>query len=531
METKELAYNPDALVEYGWKRAVITITVVLCALLEIIDTTIVNVATTTLMGSLGATVGEVSWVIASYAIANVIVVPMSGWLAAYFGRKNYFAGSIALFTFGSFMCANSSTIWELVFWRFIQGMGGGALLTTAQSILVEIYPKEKIGMAMAFFGMGVILGPTLGPVTGGYIIDHYDWPTIFTVNIPIGIIALFLTLQFVRDNPFIKKPERGMDWFGLGLLVLGIGSLQLVLEQGEQNDWFDSEFITTFFILMLVGIIGFIWRMLTTKEPIVDLKVIMKGNLAIGMALQFILGCVLFGSVFILPLFMQRFLGFTATETGAIFIPGALLSGFTMPIVGRLLQRGINPKFLIVFGFLTTAIFVGWISLILTSSTSESYFFWPLIVRGLGMGFIFVPISNLALRGLQGRDLTQASGLINMIRQIGGSIAVALIGVMTETITAQHRNDLLPNMSPSNPNFTDTFNSLVANFSRFTTDITIAQQQAYSMLERRIMMQASVLTYIDILQYITLFVVCCIPLILMARTTKTNQPVDTSSVH
>lgn len=521
---KPLVYDPDALVEYGWRRAIITITVVLCALLELIDTTIVNVATTTLMGALGATVTEITWVIASYAIANVIVVPMSGWLSARFGRKNYFAASIALFTFGSFMCANSTGIWELVGWRFIQGIGGGALLTTAQSILVEIYPKKKIGMAMAFFGMGVILGPTLGPVTGGYLIEHYEWPVIFTVNIPVGIIAFFLTLQFIKDNPFIGKPTRGMDWFGLFLLIIGIGSLQLFLEQGEQQDWFESKFIMIVAAAAVIGIIGFIYKMYNTREPIVDLSVLKKGNLAIGIILQFILGFVLFGSVFVLPLFMQRFLGFSPTATGAIFIPGALLSGLSMPLVGRVLQNGFNPKILIVIGFSLTAIFVGWIPLILTSATSESYFFWPLLIRGLGMGFIFVPISNLALAGLQGRDLTQASGLMNMIRQIGGSLSVAIIGVLTVTGTAQHRNDLLPNISTTNTAFNDTFNGLVNNFMRFTSDINVAQQQAYSIMERKVFAQASVLTYIDILQYITLFILICIPLILMARTIKAKAP-------
>lgn len=524
METKELAYNPDALVEYGWRRAIITITVVLCALLELIDTTIVNVATRTLMGSLGATLSEISWVIAAYAIANVIVVPMSGWLGARFGRKNYFAASIAIFTFGSFMCANSTGIWELVFWRFIQGIGGGALLTTAQSILVEIYPKKKIGMAMAFFGMGVILGPTLGPVTGGYLIEHYNWPVIFTVNIPVGIIAFILTIQFIKDNPFIKKPTNGMDWFGLALLIIGIGSLQLVLEQGKDNDWFESEFIITFTLLAIFGLIGFIWRMLSTKEPIVDLTVISKGNLSIGLVLQFILGFVLFGSVFILPLYMQQFLGYTPTMTGAVFIPGALLSGLSMPIVGRILQSGRNPKNLIVVGFTLTAIFVFWISTILTTTTPVSYFFWPLLLRGLGMGFIFVPISNLALAGLQGRDLGQASGLMNMIRQIGGSLSVALVAVLNDVIGAQYRADLIPNISNTNNVFNDQYNALAANFSRLTGDINVAQQQAMAIMERKVSTQASVLTYIDMLEYITIFILCCIPLIIMARTIKAKPP-------
>lgn len=297
----------DSLIEYGARRYIVTITVVLCTLLELIDTTIVNIATNTLMGNLGATISEVSWVIAAYAIANVIVVPMSGWLSSVFGRKYYFAGSVALFTFASFMCGMSNSIWVLVFWRFIQGIGGGALFATSQTILKEIYPPEKIGMAMAMFGMGVIVGPTIGPYLGGYLVYNYDWPIIFFINIPIGILATFLTLTYIRDNPYEKRTNRKVDWLGIFLLIVGVGSLQLILEQGERNDWFESRYILSFTILAVVGIIGFIIRELTVKHPIVDLRVLLKGNVAIATIMNFILGFILFGSVFIYPIYMQHF--------------------------------------------------------------------------------------------------------------------------------------------------------------------------------------------------------------------------------
>lgn len=351
--------DSNALVEYGLRRVIITITVVMCSLLEIIDTTIVNVASNTLMGNLGATIGEISWVIASYAIANIIIVPMAGWLSSQFGRKRYFAFSIALFTFSSFMCGNSSGIWELVFWRFIQGLGGGALITTSQTILTEIYPKEKLGMASAFFGMGIILGPTLGPFMGGYIIDHFEWPMLFYVNVPVGILATFLTVIFIKNNPFQVK-QSGVDWLGIILLIIGIGSLQFVLEQGERNDWFESRTIVIGFIVATFGLIGFVWRELTTENPVVDLRVFAKGNVATGVFFNFILGAVLFTTVFIIPIFVQRWLGFTATATGLLFIPGALFTGFLMPMIGKLLQKGIPPKYLIAFGFFATMLFVWW---------------------------------------------------------------------------------------------------------------------------------------------------------------------------
>jgi DHA2 family multidrug resistance protein len=513
----------NSLIEYGSRRVIITITVVLCTLLELIDTTVVNVATTTLMGNLGATISEVSWVIASYAIANVIVVPMSGWLSSFFGRKYYFAGSVALFTFASLMCGLSGSIWTLVFWRFIQGIGGGALFSTSQTILKEIYPPEKIGMAMAMFGMGVIIGPTIGPFLGGYLVYNYSWPVIFYVNIPIGIIAVFLTLTYIRNNPFEKKQDSGIDFLGIILLIIGIGSLQLVLEQGERNDWFESQFIVLFTMLSVVGIVGFIIRELTAKNPIVDLRVLAKGNVAIGTFMNFILGFILFGSVFIYPIYMQRFLGFTAQMSGAMFIPGALLSGMLMPLVGGLLSKGTPPKFMIIGGFLIIAIFVFWSSFIFTTNTGEDAMFWPLLVRGLGMAFLFVPLSGLTLGGLNGKDVGQASGISNMIRQIGGSMSVAIIGVLNETLSAEHRANILQHVTPDNPLVIERLNAMKANLFAASGDVEKSGQQALALLDYNINKQAAILSYIDIFHYMTIFILISVPLVLLAKTYKLNK--------
>ncbi len=513
----------NSLIEHGARRYIITVTVVLCTLLELIDTTVVNVATTTLMGNLGATLSEVSWVIASYAIANVIIVPMSGWLSSQFGRKYYFAGSVALFTFASLMCGLSGSIWTLVFWRFVQGIGGGALFATSQTILKEIYPPEKIGMAMAMFGMGVILGPTIGPFLGGYLVYNYTWPVIFFVNIPIGILATFLTLTYIRDNPFEKKTNTGIDWLGIFLLIVGIGSLQLILEQGETNDWFESNYIISFTMLAVVGIVGFIVRELTAENPIVDLRVLAKGNVAIGTIMNFILGFILFGSVFIYPIYMQRFLGFTAQMSGSMFIPGAMLSGMLMPLVGTLLSKGTPPKFMITGGFLITAIFVFWSSFIFTANTGKEAMFWPLIVRGLGLAFLFVPLSGLTLGGLNGKDVGQASGISNMIRQIGGSMSVAIVGVLNERLSAGHRADILDHVTTGNPLTTERLAGTKAALMSMTSDADKAAQQALAFLDYNINKQASILTYIDIFHYMTVFVLVSVPLVLFAKTYKLNK--------
>ncbi|HQV78498.1 MAG TPA: DHA2 family efflux MFS transporter permease subunit [Chitinophagales bacterium] len=513
----------NSLIEYGSRRVIITITVVLCTLLELIDTTVVNVATTTLMGNLGATLSEVSWVVASYAIANVIIVPMSGWLSATFGRKYYFAGSVTIFTFGSLMCGLSNSIWVLVFWRFVQGIGGGALFATSQTILKEIYPPEKIGMAMAMFGMGVIVGPTIGPYLGGYLVYNFSWPIIFYINIPIGILATFLTLTYIRDNPYEKKSGSSVDWFGIILLIIGIGSLQLVLEQGERKDWFESQFIIVFTFLSIVGILGFIYRMLTTEHPIVDLRVLKKGNVAIGTVMNFILGFILYGSVFIYPIYMQHFLGFTAQLSGEMFIPGALLSGLMMPIIGGMLSKGTPPKFMIISGFLITAIFVYWSSFIFTTNTGTDAMFWPLLVRGFGMAFLFVPLSALILGGLKGADVGQASGISNMVRQIGGSMSVAIIGVLNETLSAEHRANLLNHITPDNPILLERLNGMKMGLMSMTSDANHAAQQALAFLNFTIDKQAAILSYIDIFHYFTIFILVTVPLVLFAKTYKFNK--------
>lgn len=513
----------DSLIEYGARRYIITVTVVLCTLLELIDTTIVNIATTTLMGSLGATISEISWVVAAYAIANVIVVPMSGWLSATFGRRNYFAGSVALFTFASLMCGMSDTIWTLAFWRFIQGIGGGALFATSQTILKEIYPPEKIGMAMAMFGMGVIVGPTIGPYLGGYLVYNFSWPVIFYVNIPIGILATFLTLTYIRDNPYDKRESSSVDWLGIFLLIVGIGALQLVLEQGERNDWFESKYILFFTLMAVMGIVGFIVHELTTKNPIVDLRVLAKANVAIATIMNFVLGLILYGSVFIYPIFMQHFLGFTPQLSGEMFMPGALLSGLLMPIVGGLLSKGTPPKFMIFFGFFITGIFVFWSSFIITPNTGVMDMFWPLLVRGFGMAFLFVPLSALTLGGLVGADVGQASGISNMVRQIGGSISVALIGTLTETLSAHHRANLIQHITPDNVLLTERIAKVKAGMMSMSTDAQHAAQQAYAYIDMVINRQAAILSYVDIFHYLTIFVFVTLPLILFAKNFKVDK--------
>ena len=418
----------EDLVEYGFRRVIITITAVLCALLEIVDTTIVNVALNNMRGSLGASLTDVAWVITAYAIANVIVIPMTSWLSQQFGRRNYFAASIIIFTVASFMCGNADNIWELVAFRFIQGLGGGALLVTAQTIITESYPVEKRGMAQAIYGMGVIVGPTLGPPLGGYLVDHFSWPYIFYINVPIGIIAALLTLSFVRSPKYGEKLKaHQVDWIGIVLLSAFIGSLQYVLEHGQQDDWFNDEWIVRLSVLSVVGLFFFIWRQLSYAYPIVNLKVLKDSNLRVGVVMSFIMGFGLYGSTFIIPIYTQSILGWTATDAGLLLVPSSITVAIMMPFIGKLIQRGVPQTYLVAMGFLSFFIFTYWMHNIMTPDTGEEHMFWPLIVRGLGLGLLFVPITTLSLSGLKGKSIGEGAAFTGMMRQLGGSFGIAII--------------------------------------------------------------------------------------------------------
>lgn len=508
----------DSLVEYGFRRVIVTITAILCALLEIIDTTIVNVALNDMKGNLGATLSEVGWVITAYAIANVIVVPMTSWLSQQFGRRNYFAASVLLFTLSSFLCGNAVGIWELVFFRFMQGLGGGALLVTAQTIITESYPPEKRGMAQALYGMGVIVGPTLGPPLGGYLIDNFSWPYIFYINIPVGIIALFLTLQFVRSPRFSEKMKASqVDWWGILFLIVAVGSLQFVLERGQEEDWFNDAHIIFFSVLAFLGAYFFIWRELTYEHPIVNLRVLKNKNLSVGTIMTFILGFGLYGSTFIIPLYTQSIMGWTATQAGLLLVPSSLATGCMMPVIGQLIQRGVSQKYLVATGLIIFFIYSYWAYHILTPDTGREHFFWLLIVRGVGLGLLFVPITTLALSTLKGKEIGEGAAFTSMMRQLGGSFGIALITTFITRHTMQHRADLVSHLSVLNSGVQQKVAELTAGFMAGGSPPGLARQQAYSMLELSVGKQASILSYMDVFLWIGIVFLACVPFVLLIR--------------
>ena len=524
--------DPNSLVEYGARRIIITITAILCALLEIVDTTIVNVALNDMRGNLGATLTEVGWVITAYAIGNVIIVPMTSWLSQQFGRRNYFAASVIIFTFCSFLCGNATNIWELVAFRFLQGLGGGALLVTSQTIITESYPLEKRGMAQAIYGLGVIIGPTLGPPLGGYIVENFSWPYIFYINIPIGVVATLLTLQFVKSPVYAaKKLINEIDWLGIGLLAVTVGSLQYVLERGQEDAWLESTVIASLIVTAVLGLFFFIWRELSYKNPIVDLRVLKNGNLRIGTVMSFIMGFGLYGSTFIIPLYTQSVLGWTAYQAGALLIPAAIMTAIMMPMIGKLLTRGVKPQYLVAAGMLVFFVYSFWGFRIVSPDTGKDDFFWMLIARGVGLGLLFIPITALSLSSLKGQEIGQGAAFTGMMRQLGGSFGIAVITTILSRRNMSHRNDLISKLNINDINVQERITMMQKSFiaKGFTPDVAL--KASYKALDFTVTKQAAVLSYMDIFLYLGIMFLICLPIVLFVKQSKSKEKVDLSSAH
>lgn len=506
----------NSLVEYGYRRIIITVTAVVCALLELIDTTIVNVALNDMRGNLGATVNEIAWVITAYSLANVIIVPMTSWLSQQFGRRNYFAASVLIFTICSFLCGNASSIWELVIFRFLQGLGGGALLVTSQTIITESWPKEKRAIAQGIYTLGIIVGPTIGPTLGGYLVDNFGWRLIFYINIPVGIMAAILAAHYVRSPVFEqKRPANQVDWLGIFLLTIGVSSLQYVLEKGQEEDWFSSKLIITLTISAVLGIICFIWRQLDYKYPIVELRVLKNTNLRIGVILTFIIGFGLFGTTFVIPLYTQSLLGWTALQSGLLLLPGTLFVAVIIAIVAQLLQHGMQEKYLIAVGMAIFFIFGYWTYHLLTLQTSSGNLFWVLIVRGLGLGLMYVPVTNMSLSTLDGKQIAQGAALSGMVRQLGASFGVALISTFVSRDTQQHRVNLISHISASDPAVQQRIALLTAKFQTSGYDAASARQAAYNSIENAVQGQSTLLSYMDVFLWVGTLFLICVPFVII----------------
>lgn len=509
-------------------RYIIAAAVSLASMMQVIDTSIVNVAIPHMMGNLGATVEEVSWVSTGYIIAAAIVIPLTGWLAGFFGRKRYFVGSIILFTVASLLCGLSGSLKALVFWRIIQGIGGGALISTSQAILWEAFPREEVGTGMAFFGMGVMVGPTLGPTLGGWLTDNYSWPWIFFINIPVGILAVGMIMAYVHDHPEHKR-SRNIDGIGIGLLIIAVGAVQLMLERGERLDWFDSRLVTGLAALSIVSAALLVWHELRVKEPAVDLRLLKEPQFTAGALMGIVLGAGLFGSVFILPIFLQGMLHMTAWQTGMIILPGAIASAFSMAIVGRL-SADVDNRLLILIGSVIFSVGMWQLSTI-TALTGADDLFWPLIWRGLGLGLIFVPLTNLTLLEIKPRDLAQATGLNNFFRQIGGSLSIAAMASLLTRFVTQNHAILASEVSAFSPIAQGRMSTITNALMGRGMDASSARVAAARAMDGQILLQANVLAFEKIYLISGVMLLVALPLLFLFRTGKPQKKGRGPAVH
>lgn len=483
--------------------------------MQVIDSSIVNVAIPQMMGNLGVTTDQISWVTTGYIIANVILLPLTGWLSARFGRKNFLAASIVLFTVASFFCGTSRTLNALIFFRILQGAGGAALLSTAQATIMEIFPPEQLGMVQAIYGIGVMVGPTVGPTLGGWITDNYSWPWIFFINLPIGIVATILVLMFVHDSKYQKKGVGKVDFIGIALLAMGLGAFQTILEKGNSENWFESALIIKLSIAAAVGLIGFIVWELWCPNPAVNLRVMKNRGLAAGTIFGTAVGFGLYGGIFILPIFLQQVRSYTAQQTGIIMLPGAIATTIVMPIVGKAVSK-IPARTMVLWGSIGVVISMIMLSHI-TLDTGPEQMFWPLIIRGASLGFLFVPLTLATLSGLHGNDIAEATGLFNLSRQVGGSCGIAFLSTYLNHMIAIHRASLAENVSIYNPLAQQRIAALQGFFISKGSSIVTAKQQALTFLDKIVRGQASIKGFEDVFVISAVIFAVAIPLLFLMK--------------
>ncbi|MDE1192864.1 MAG: DHA2 family efflux MFS transporter permease subunit [Arachidicoccus sp.] len=505
------------------KRKILIITVIAAAIMELIDTSIVNVALNYMSGNLGSTLEDTSWIVTAYGIANVIIIPMTSFLVNNLGRRNYYIGSIILFTICSFMCGNAGNIWELVAFRFLQGVGGGALLSVSAMVVYESFPKEKQNVASALFGIGVFIGPTIGPTLGGYITDNFSWRWIFYINIPIGIITAISCYKFLPESPTRQKVKK-IDWWGILLLITGIGSLQTVLERGETDDWFDATYIIVLTIAAIVSLILFVYRELTTEYPVVKLSILKYPSLSISAVLTFITGMGMFTSIYLTPIVAQRFLGFSPTQSGLLLLPGAIIAVVALIITGRLLQRGVAPPLIVLLGFICF-IYFNWSMSQASLAVSFSTISLSLIFRAIGMALLTVPLATLAVSALQAKDMPQGTAINNMMRQLGGSFGISIINTYAAHRVQQHRMDLISNIRYDNIVMAYRLHAYTSMFMSKGSSVPEAKQRAIGIMEKVVEKQSSFISYLDSYQLIGLIFILAIPLLLFFVGRKKNKKI------
>ena len=506
---------------------IIAMTVMLATFMEVLDTSVANVALPHIAGNLSAGLDEATWVLTSYLVSNAIILPMGGWFSMLFGRKRFYMLCVALFTVASLLCGLAPTLGALIFFRVLQGLGGGALQPMSQAILVESFPREKHGMAMAVYGMGVVVAPIIGPTLGGWLTDDYSWRWIFLINLPVGILSLLLTGWLVHDPPYlVRRSMRDLkiDYTGFGLLALGLGALEVVLDEGQREDWLSSHFIVTFGIIMVVCLVAVLFWELRHPHPIIDFRILKERNFMLATASMLVLGFVLYGSTALLPMLLQTLLGYTAMLSGMVLSPGGMAVIVCMPLVGMLL-RHCQPRWLVMFGVLVCSSGM----FLMSRFTLDIDFTTAVrsrVVQSLGMAFLFVPISTVAFSRISRERTNYATGLFNLARNIGGSSGIAVVTTILARRAQYHQSVLVSHLTPFDRNYREALSGAAAMLQVRGASAPDAARQAHGLLYGNMLRQSSMLAFSDAFWVMAVLFLAVVPLMFFMKRSAVRKGVS-----
>ena len=515
--------NPSVPYVNPW---MIAVAVMFGTFMEVLDTTVVNVSLPHIAGSLSVTPEEATWALTSYLVANAIVLPITGWLANYFGRKRLLMSAVVGFTASSFMCGFAPNLAWLVLFRIVQGLTGGVLQPVSQAVMLEAFPPSQRGKAMGFWGLGIVVAPMLGPVLGGWLTDNYSWRWVFYINIPVGIASIIMTKMFIFDPPYIRRLAGKVDAWGIGMLAVGIGALQVVLDKGQQEDWFSSNWIASLAALAIFMLVLFVIHELTTSHPVLHLRVFKERTYATGVFLMTTLGFVMYGSLVLLPLFLQTVLGYPAIEAGIAMAPRGLGSFIAMPIVGFLTAK-VDARKLLVVGLIGGAI-----TLFMLGSLNLQIgywdIFWPQFFQGLTMGLIFVPLTTVTMSLIAREEMGNATSLFNLMRNMGGSVGIAAIATMLSRRTQAQYNVLGSHVSAFDAQARSLLDQIRAGFVSRGMDFTTATHAAYAALSGMVSQQAVMVAFVQLFRILALVFAVVVPLVFIMRRPKSGQAVSAS---
>jgi MFS transporter, DHA2 family, multidrug resistance protein len=504
MPKRDTAVNP-------W---IIAVSVMLGTFMEVLDTTVVNVSLPHIAGNVGATVDEATWVLTSYLVANAIILPMTGWLSNQFGRKRILMTSIVGFTAASVLCGLAPSLPFLIIFRIVQGATGGGLQPLSQAIMLEAFPPEDRGKAMAFWGLGIVVAPMLGPVIGGWITDNYSWRWIFYLNLPVGVAAMVMSKLFIFDPHYIARKTR-VDWWGIGYLALGIGALQVMLDKGQEEDWLSSGFIRVLLAMTVCGLVFFIIRELTAEHPIVDLRVFKVRTYATGVFLMTIVGFVLYGSIVLIPIFLQTLLGYPSLQAGWALLPRGLGAFIAMPFVGMLISK-VEPRKLLFMGFLVAA-YSMWDLGNINLNAGYWDVFWPQFIQGVAMGFLFVPLTTITHDPIPKERMGNATSVFNLMRNIGGSVGIAMVTTIVARRTQSNTNILGTHVTPFSPAAQQMIAAARAGFMAKGMDAYTATRAAYAAVFGMVQQQAAMLSFVGAFRLLGIMFLCVLPLIFLMK--------------